>query len=339
MRTQSLGFMGQDPSITPFINQFASQSVVLKQAVSNYPLCTPFRGMLMTGQYPYRNGLQGNCHTGADGNFGGKDFGIELKKESVTWSDILKKQGYSMGYIGKWHLDAPEAPFVPSYNNPMEGRYWNDWTPPEKRHGFDFWYSYGTYDLHLNPMYWTNDTPRDKPLKINQWSPEHEADIAIKYLRNEGGKYRDNDQPFALVVSMNPPHSPYDQVPQKYLDRFKDHTSESLNTRPNVVWDKAYQDGYGPKYFKEYMAMVNGVDEQFGRIVAELDRLNLDKDTLVVFFSDHGCCMGSNGQPTKNVHYEESMRIPMMFRWPGKLPVREDELLFSAPIFIRRYWV
>lgn len=145
------------------------------------------------------------------------------------------------------------------------------------------------------------------------------------------GKYRDNDQPFALVVSMNPPHSPYDQVPQKYLDRFKDHTSESLNTRPNVVWDKAYQDGYGPKYFKEYMAMVNGVDEQFGRIVAELDRLNLDKDTLVVFFSDHGCCMGSNGQPTKNVHYEESMRIPMMFRWPGKLPVREDELLFSAP--------
>lgn len=110
MRTQSLGFMGQDPSITPFINQFASQSVVLKQAVSNYPLCTPFRGMLMTGQYPYRNGLQGNCHTGADGNFGGKDFGIELKKESVTWSDILKKQGYSMGYIGKWHLDAPEAP-------------------------------------------------------------------------------------------------------------------------------------------------------------------------------------------------------------------------------------
>ncbi len=75
---------------------------------------------------------------GADGNLGGKDFGIELKKESVTWSDILKKQGYSMGYIGKWHLDAPEAPFVPSYNNPMEGRYWNDWTPPEKRHGFDF---------------------------------------------------------------------------------------------------------------------------------------------------------------------------------------------------------
>ncbi|WP_299017831.1 sulfatase-like hydrolase/transferase [uncultured Photobacterium sp.] len=331
MRTHTLGFMNQDPSLTPNLNKFATQSAVLPQAVSNFPLCTPFRGMLMTGQYPYRNGIQGNSHTAMPGKFGGKDFGIELKKQTQTWSDIMKAQGYSMGYIGKWHLDAPEAPFVPSYNNPMEGRYWNDWTAPDRRHGFDFWYSYGTYDKHLTPMYWTNETPRDKPLVINQWSPEHEADIAINYLRNENGQYRDNDKPFTLVVSMNPPHSPYDQVPQKYLDRFSGETSESLNTRPNVQWDKEYLDGYGPKYFKEYMAMVNGVDEQFGRIIDELDRLNLTEDTLVIFFSDHGCCLGSNGKPTKNVHYEEAMRIPMMFRWPGKIKPGQDDILFSAP--------
>ncbi|WP_019615261.1 sulfatase family protein [Psychromonas ossibalaenae] len=331
MRTQALGFMNEDPSLTPNINKFAAQSVVLKQAVSNFPLCTPFRGMLMTGQYPYRNGIQGNSHTADAGQFGGKDFGIELKKNTTTWSDILKEQGYSMGYIGKWHLDTPETPFVPSYNNPMEGRFWNDWTAPDRRHGFDFWHAYGTYDLHLKPIYWTNETPRDKPLQIDRWSPEHEADVAIDYLRNTDGKFRDSDKPFTLVVSMNPPHSPYDQVPQKYLDRFEGETSESLNTRPNVQWDVDYQEGYGPKYFKEYMAMVNGVDEQFGRIIDELDRLNLSEDTLVVFFSDHGCNMGSNGMPTKNIHYEESMRIPMIFRWPGKLSAKHDDLLFSAP--------
>ncbi len=330
-RAQALGFMQQDPSMTPNLNKFARQSAVLRQAVSNFPLCTPFRGMLMTGQYPYRNGIQGNSHTGVEGQFGGKDFGIELKKNTLTWSDVLKKQGYSMGYIGKWHLDAPQAPFVPSYNNPAEGRYWNDWTAPDRRHGFDFWYAYGTYDKHMTPMYWTNDTTRDKPLRINQWSPEHEADIAIQYLRNENGQYRKQDQPFTLVVSMNPPHSPYDEVPQKYLDRFSGKTSQQLNTRPNVKWDTAYQEGYGPQFFKEYMAMVNGVDEQFGRIIDELDRLNLAEDTLVVFFSDHGCCLGSNGQPTKNVHYEEAMRIPMIFRWPGKLNPQQNDLLFSAP--------
>lgn len=331
MRTQSLGFMNQDPSLTPNLNKFANESVVLKQAVSNFPLCTPFRGMLMTGQYPYRNGIQGNSHTPMPGKFGGQDFGIELKQQQRTWSDILKGEGYSMGYIGKWHLDTPKPPFIPSYNNPMEGRYWNDWTEPEKRHGFDFWYSYGTYDKHMTPMYWTNETPRDQPLRINQWSPEHEADVAIKYLRNEDGKYRDSEKPFTLVVSMNPPHSPYDQVPQKYLDRFEDKTSKDLNSRPNVVWDKEYLKGYGPDFFKEYMAMINGVDEQFGRIVNELEHLNLAEDTLVVFFSDHGCCMGSHGKPTKNNHYEESMRIPMMFRWPGKLSPRNDDILFSAP--------
>lgn len=57
----------------------------------------------------------------------------------------------------------------------------------------------------MSPMYWANNTPRDNPIKVNQWSPEHEADIAIKYLRNENGSYRDKDKPFALVVSMNPP--------------------------------------------------------------------------------------------------------------------------------------
>ncbi|WP_268801551.1 sulfatase-like hydrolase/transferase [Photobacterium kishitanii] len=80
-RAQALGFMQQDPSMTPNIDKFARQGAVLRQAVSNFPLCTPFRGMLMTGQYPYRNGIQGNSHTGVEGQFGGKDFGIELKKK------------------------------------------------------------------------------------------------------------------------------------------------------------------------------------------------------------------------------------------------------------------
>ncbi len=82
-----------------------------------------------------------------------------------------------------------------------------------------------------------------------------------KILQNKNGQYRDNTKPFALVVSMNPPHSPYDQVPQKYLDAYKGKTSQELNTRPNVKWDVEYQEGYGPQYFKEYLAMVNGVDE------------------------------------------------------------------------------
>lgn len=326
MRAHAQGFWNSDPAITPHIDAFAGQARVMDQMVSNYPLCTPFRGMLMTGQYPLSSGITGNAHDR------GAKVGIELSPYAVCWSDVLREKGYSLGYIGKWHLDAPFTPYVKSYNNPdAHGTYWNEWTPPDRRHGFDFWHAYGTYDLHLNPMYWTNDTPRERPLFPQQWGPEHEADVAIQYLRNEGGTYRDADKPFALVVSMNPPHHPYDQIPEQYRGLYEGQTSRDLNRRPNVEWEGDYPAGFGPQYFREYLTMVSGVDDQFGRILAELDRQGLTENTLVVFFSDHGCCLGAHGQPTKDNPYEESMRIPMMFRLPGRIAPGRDSALMSAP--------
>ncbi|MBC8652974.1 sulfatase-like hydrolase/transferase, partial [Providencia vermicola] len=72
MRAHALQFMGEDPSITPNLNKFAKQAKVMTQMASNYPLCSPFRGMFMTGQYPVRNGITGNAH-----DYGGK-VGIDL---------------------------------------------------------------------------------------------------------------------------------------------------------------------------------------------------------------------------------------------------------------------
>lgn len=325
MRAQAQEFMHIDQTHTPNINRFARESCVMRQMVSNYPLCTPARGSFMTGQYPMHDGMTGNAHSY------GRLVGINLSSSLICWSDVLKKQGYALGYVGKWHLDAPYAPYVKSYNNPVHGIKWNEWTAPERRHGFDFWYSYGAYDQRLKPMYWTNDTDREHPIYINQWEPEHDVDIAIRYLKNEGGKYRDSAKPFALAVSMSPPHSPYNQTPQKYLDLYKGMTPKELNPRPTVDWDKKYPNGFGPQHMNSYLAMVNGVDEQFGRILQELDKQGLSNDTLVVFFSDHGCCMGAHGEPTKNNPFEESMRIPMMFRLPGVIPQRNDDLLMSMP--------
>lgn len=325
MRAHAQGFMGEDPVVTPHIDAFARQSVVMRQMISNYPLCSPARAMFMTGQYPIRNGVAGNAHDY------GRRVGIELSRYTRCWSDILKEQGYSTGYIGKWHLDAPHEPYVESYNNPAGGRYWNEWTPPDRRHGFDFWYGYGTYDRHMRPMYWKTDSARNGATYVDQWGPEHEADVAIDFLRNANGQYRDATKPFALVVSMNPPHSPYNQFPERHLDAYRGKTSHDLNKRPNVIWDDRYNNGYGPEYSKEYFSMVTGVDEQFGRILSELEAQGLSNNTLVVFFSDHGCCLGSHGEATKNNPYEESLRIPMMMRLPGKIKPGVDDALMSIP--------
>ena len=187
-----------------------------------------------------------------------------------------------------------------------------------------------TYDFHTRPLYWDNDAGRHDFHYVDQWGPEHEADLAIKYIKNEGGKYRDADKPFALVVSMNPPHTPYNLVPKRYVDTYKDMTMEQLCKRPNIPAKGTKWGNYYRRHVRNYYGMITGVDEQFGRIVNALQQQGIEEDTIVVFTSDHGNCLGIHNKPTKSNPYEESMRIPFMIRWPGKIKPRQDDLLFSS---------
>ncbi len=325
MRGQALGFLHEDPVLTPRLDQFAAESLVLTQAASNYPVCSPARAMLMTGKYPHANHVLGNC------NSEGAPFGYELQQDDLCWSDILKAQGYATAYIGKWHLDSPYRPYVPCYNNTEEYA-WNEWTPPARRHGFDFWYAYGTYDLHMQPMYWPAAAGRDEFIHVQEWGPIHETDLAVEYIRNEGEQYRRPDQPFALVVAMNPPHMPYDQLPQRYVELYQGKSAEELLVRPNVdLRGVSDMSRLARQHTKNYFAMISGVDEQFGRILEALKSMRLEQDTIVVFTSDHGNCLGTHEMISKNNPYEESMRVPFLIRWPGKIPARQDDLLLSTP--------
>ena len=324
MRGQAMGFLGEEPVRTPSLDRFASEGLVLNSVSATYPVCSPYRAMLMTGKYPHANRVISNCTSRT------APYGVELQEEDLCWSDILKDHDYSLGYIGKWHLDSPQEPYVDCYNNRGETK-WNEWCPPHRRHGFDFWYSYGTYDHHDRPMYWSTHATRDEFHFVNQWGPEHEADLAIDYLRNEDGTYRDPARPFGLVVSMNPPHMPYDRVPQRYVERYADLSDEQLCTRPNIPPTETEWGDYYRANIRNYFAMITGTDEQFGRILAALEDAGLAEETIVVFTSDHGNCLGIHEKISKNNHYEESMRVPFIIRWPGEIEHRRDDLLLSAP--------
>jgi len=324
MRGQAMGFLGEEPVHTPHLDRFATTGLVLDQVSSTYPLCSPYRGMLMTGKYPHANRVLTNCNSRS------AKYGVELQESDCCWSDILRGRGYEMGYIGKWHLDAPREPYIDCANNRGEPK-WNEWCPPHRRHGFNFWYSYGTYDYHDRPMYWRTDAGREEFHFVDQWGPEHEADMAIRYLRNEGGTCRDPAKPFSLVVSMNPPHMPYELVPRKYVETYADLSIEQLCNRPNIPpAGTEFGDHYRAN-IRNYYAMITGVDEQFGRILKALEECGLAENTLVVFTSDHGDCLGIHGEVSKNNHYEESLRVPFIARWPNRIPCRRDDLLLSAP--------
>ncbi len=322
-RKQAIGFWGDDPVITPNLDEFAGESCVLTDAVCAAPVCSPYRGMLMTGRYNHWTGLPTNCNTGESA------ADVYLRRDDRCFSDVLHDAGYSLGYIGKWHLDKPREPYVEPPR--ADGKVWDEYTPTEGRHGFDFWYSYGCYDGHMTPHYWTNDTPRDEPLQFREWSPIVETNVACDYIANANGE-RDPNNPFALVVAMNPPHMPFSHVPDEYKEMYGDKGWEELLTRPNV--DRSLDEGMTKRAknsVRDYFAMVTGVDDQFGRIMAALDAQGLKDNTIVVFTSDHGEMMGSHNRMHKNVWYEESMSIPFIIRWPGRIAPRRDDLLLNVP--------
>lgn len=324
-REQTLGFEGKEPVQTPHLDKFAKESLVVSQMVSNFPVCSPARAMLMTGQYPLKNHVYSNVNSSS------APFGVELQKDAVCWSDVLKQNGYSNGYIGKWHLDSPYKPYIPTSNNVGEVA-WNEWTSPDRRHGFDYWYGYGTYDEHDKPMYWDTNDKRDDFKYVNEWGPTHEADKALAFLKNEGGKIRKSGAPFSLVVSMNPPHSNYQTVPKKYYDLYKDVPMKDLVKDPNIPAEGTEMGDQYRKDVRYYYANVTGVDEQIGRIIQGIKDLKLDENTIVVITADHGNCLGKHSEISKNNIYEESIRIPYIVYWKGRIMPRIDnEFLGSIP--------
>ncbi len=317
-RGEALGYLGKEPVRTPHLDRLAREGVTFENAVSSYPVSSPARGMLMTGQYPISSRVTGNC------NSENTPYGVELPTQAECWSDVLKDQGYTLGYIGKWHLDAPHKPYVDTYNN--KGKIaWNEWCPKERRHGFDYWIAYGTYDNHLKPMYWNTDAERDEFYYVEEWGPQYEADRAIEYLKNRSG-IRPADQPFALVVSMNPPHTGYELVPEKYKALYRDLNVEDICRRPDIPEAGTPEGDYFRKSVKDYYACMSGVDEQVGRIIETLKKEGLWENTIVVFTSDHGDCMGMHGVIGKNIYYEEAMRIPLILAWPARVQPRRDSL-------------
>ncbi len=333
-RAHALGLMNDDPVITPNLDRLAQDGVIFTNAVANYPLCSPTRAMFMTGKYPFQTGIINNCVTRDNETDYQKN--LELKTKEICWSDILKSKGYHLGYIGKWHLEKPKKPFIDCLNNKeKEGNKWNEWTPFDRRHGFDYWYAYNTYDYHMKPLYWSSDAGRNHFHYANQWSPIVEADKAIQYIENRNGSLRDPLSPFALVVAMNPPHDDgvgaYREYPKKYEKFYEGKTYRELANRPNIRLANGDSSEFAKQNIKDYFTMVTGVDEQIGRVLKTLKKQGLEENTIVLVLSDHGDLMGSHDLRDKNMPYEEAMRIPLILKWPKKLKPDKSDLMLSVP--------
>lgn len=324
-----------DPVITPTIDKLAKNGVVFTHAISNFPLCSPYRGMMLSGLYPEQNGIWNNCKKGRDHS---------LRNDIETIPDLFFKAGYNTSYFGKCHwlktepLYDKEGNYVGTTEAPG-GNYVNEYDtyiPTGKtRHNIEYFYQ-ALKDEHFNPRIYSSDPltiegKKDGELFMPKiFSPKNEADKIIKYLKNEHGQ-RDSKKPFCMIWSMNPPHNPWDDA---NTDMESLHENYDTDKFPNIDKNLVVRENADlevAKYARHYYANVTSSDKYIGLVIDELEKMGLLDNTIVLFSSDHGEMMGSHGDTGKNAFELESLSIPFIVHWPKGLKKGISDVLFGAP--------
>ena len=276
-RASSLGYAGDPDVKTPHLDRLAARSVNFFNAVSGMPVCCPFRGSLLTGRRPLTHGVFMND--------------VPLPDKELSIAEVLGREGYDTGYIGKWHLD---------------GRGRSNFTPPERRQGFDYWKALECSHNYNKSLYYA-ETP--EKLTWEGYDTFSQTLDAQRYIR----EHAKSGRPFVLFLSWGTPHAPYHTAPKRYRDRYD---PEKITLRPNVpeaMRARARRDLAG------YYAHCTAIDDKVADLLSTLEDAGIAEDTIVVFTSDHGDLLGSHNAYKKQQPYEESVRVPMLFRYPRLL--------------------
>jgi len=270
-----------DPNLhTPHLDRLAVEGVTFDRAVSGCPLCCPARGTLLTGRYPHQA-----VHAHEQ----------PLDPSQPTIAHHLGNAGYHTAWFGKWHLDG---------GHEYEKRTVFHHVDRERRGAFSTWLGYennnSPWDCWLHGH---RDSEEVASYRLPGFETDGLTDCLIEHLRDR----TKGDQPFFAALSAQPPHNPY-AAPSPWMQR---HHPAHITLRPNVpqvphIEIRARRDLAG------YHAMIENLDWNLGRVRTALTELGLDRNTIIIFFSDHGDMHGSHGQFLKTCPWQEAIRVPLI---------------------------
>ena len=290
---ESLSFnLGEKYLKTPNIDYLAEHGISFSNAYCANPLCVPSRSSMLTGRYPHELGIQNNNIKMID------------PKEFPSLGTIFKNAGYETGYVGKWHL-----PY--------------DRMKPET-HGFTY-------------------LPDKKGNGTDSISPA----LAAEFLKMK------HKSPFFLVVSFMNPHNicqwprgqelpdgpigdapPPGQCPPLRANSLPSKNETDIMQLMRTSMQKSpmfpvgdFTDEKWRQYIWAYYRMIEKVDREIGKVLQSLRESGLDKNTLIVFVSDHGDCQGAHHWNQKTVFYEEAAKVPFIFSHPEFKPGKSDYLV------------
>lgn len=274
-----------DPNVnTPHLDRLAVDGQNYHRAVCGFPLCCPFRGSLLASRYPHE------CVPGHE---------YQLPPEQPTIAHAFKEQGFETAYFGKWHLDGFHE---------REGRAAMHIIPPERRGGFDTWVGYENNNSQWDCWVHGGEGEGAFHRRLPGYETDCLTDMLLDFIAKKGKEKREGTStPFFAALSVQPPHNPY-VAPAEFMAK---HNPAGIQLRPNVppidhVRAQAARDLAGA------YAMIENLDWNVGRVRQALAEADLDLDTHIIFFSDHGDMHGSHGQFKKTSPWEESIRIPFI---------------------------
>ncbi|WP_437188525.1 sulfatase family protein [Planctomicrobium sp. SH668] len=311
---------------TPQMDRIARKGMRFDRCLVPNSICGPSRAVLLTGKYSHLNGFYNNANSRFDG-------------AQQTFPKLLQQAGYSTALIGKWHLGSDPTGFDHWRILPGQGIYYNPemirMGVSEKQPGYvtDI-----ITDLSID---WLNNRDKSKPFLLmcqhkaphREWSPalRHlgwdndrdypEPETLFDDFEGRAQAVKDHDMGLAeTILDLDVKLSPVPgmtEEPRKEWNKYYDPRNaayrESKPTGPDLVrW--RYN-----RYMHDYLGCVKGVDESVGRLLDLLDRENLTENTIVICASDQGFYLGEHGRFDKRWIFEESLRTPLLVRWPEKV--------------------
>lgn len=322
LRSQEVSCYGGQNVKTPNMDRIAAEGVRMSNAISTYPICSPFRGMLLTGLYPMNSGITNNDHP--------------LRSGLPSFAEACNDAGYQTAYIGKWHID---------------GRGRKTYIPKERRLGYKFFQALECTHSYFHSKYYDNDNDI-----IQQWpgyDAEAQTQSAIDYIH-----VRDKEKPFFMVLSWGPPHGPY-IAPSEFLERVN---PDSLILRPNIaehaladelvehprfnipeiyepahkqrILDEMEDEAAMRKNAQGYYAATLAIDQYLGMLMDALEAEGIDDNTIIVFTADHGDQLASHRFYDKSTPFEESISIPLLMKYSKQIAPKTTSDALIRPIDI-----
>ncbi|MEN3943690.1 sulfatase-like hydrolase/transferase [Prosthecobacter sp. SYSU 5D2] len=318
----------ENPQVrTPNLDRIAAEGMIFDRCYTTSPVCMPARVSLLTGQYP---------HNGGHALWGNSLEYHPAPKDGTMFRDI-KEAGYTTAQIGKTHWTGGgsmrrEFASDEDYHKALGLDHVMDVSGPPSSAADKG--PYGKYLKELGLLKTVAEDMHERYVrfqylpKANPAPPEHYHDTFVTQKAVEFIHDQPAEKPLCVVVSLHSPHPPLD-APGEYATMYD---PEELTLPPNVPETyrremRMIDHAETRKMVANYLGKITLADEHVGRLAAAFQKRGTWDNTLVLFTADHGEMMGAQGQLTKGRFFEESARVPLMIRWPGKVKAGRTKAL------------